>query len=258
VYVSYAEPEPGVRVRYAVYGSGRPVVIVHGLTQSMDDWLWLASALASEGLTTILLDLRGHGGSTRRLPRPPRLADYASDIMAVARELGLGEFAAVGFSLGGYALLQLERMEPGTIGPLLLASSAHRPGDPEGMARRARLAREGRVEELAREIAEAVGVSVEAARALLSRLDLELYASTVESIASADFSRELERVARARGATAVVGDRDRLVGVEVAAEMERLGVRVRLLRGKGHLLNVEAREEIEEEAALLFSPPRGL
>ncbi len=243
MHVGYVEVDRGVRVRYALLpGGGRPVFIVHGLGGGMGEWLWLARDLASRGFEAVLVELRGHGGSSRSLPRPPSLADYARDVIAVADELGYPRgVAGVGFSLGGYALLKAEDLRPGFLERVVLVSSAHRAGDREGMLERARLAKEGRLGELAERIAGALGVGLEAARSIVSRLDPELYASTVESLASEDLSRSLMRVASRGAAYIVAGSRDALLGGEVLSEALGLGARVIVVEGAGHFLAVEAR-----------------
>lgn len=85
-------------------GSGRPVVLLHGLFSSAQmNWMnWgQAQLLADPGFECLMPDLRAHGESGK--PHDP--AAYppdvlARDVIALVDALGLTEFDLVGFSLG--------------------------------------------------------------------------------------------------------------------------------------------------------------
>ncbi len=98
----------GARLRIARWGTdtGPCVVLVHGITASLEDWLPLVPHLLEAGLSVVALDLRGHGqsslGSERLSTR--RLAD---DLAGVLCSLDLRRAVLAGHSLGGYAALAL-------------------------------------------------------------------------------------------------------------------------------------------------------
>ncbi len=85
-------------------GSGRPVLLLHGLFSSAHvNWIKYghAQALADAGFSAIMPDLRAHGDSGK--PQDP--AAYPSDVLvrdaqAVVAALELDDFDLVGFSLG--------------------------------------------------------------------------------------------------------------------------------------------------------------
>jgi len=85
-------------------GSGRPVLMLHGLFSSAQmNWIRFGHAekLAAAGFEAIMPDLRVHGGSGK--PHDP--AAYPTgvlvrDVRAVVDALGLEDFDLVGFSLG--------------------------------------------------------------------------------------------------------------------------------------------------------------
>jgi pimeloyl-ACP methyl ester carboxylesterase len=84
-------------IGHDVSGDGPPVVFLHGLTSSRRSWDPVTALLADE-FTCVRVDLRGHGET-------PPADDYsfpalAGDVRAVVDELGLGEPAVVGHSLG--------------------------------------------------------------------------------------------------------------------------------------------------------------
>jgi pimeloyl-ACP methyl ester carboxylesterase len=95
------------------YGDGPPLIILHGLFGSSDNWISIARSLGSR-FTVYLPDLRNHGFSPHS-----DLHDYDSmrdDIRELADDLGLGKFFLAGHSMGGktamdFALTWPERLE---------------------------------------------------------------------------------------------------------------------------------------------------
>jgi pimeloyl-ACP methyl ester carboxylesterase len=65
----------GIRIHYAIYGKGSPVVFLHGGLANSDYWGNQVPPVAARH-TVILMDSRGHGRSTRDA-RP-----YGYDLMA--------------------------------------------------------------------------------------------------------------------------------------------------------------------------------
>jgi pimeloyl-ACP methyl ester carboxylesterase len=95
-------------LHYRSVGEGRPLVIVHGLFGSGDNWLTLAGKFP--GWKVYLPDLRNHGAS-------PwfdsfTLSDLASDLGEFARALDLGPCPWIGHSLGGKAVMELALSSP--------------------------------------------------------------------------------------------------------------------------------------------------
>jgi len=91
--------DDGAILAYDVTGSGRPLVLVHGITESSASWAPLVAALA-EDHAVVLVDLRGHGASEHRAPYD--LGTMAADLRRVAEDSGAGDEAlVVGHSLGG-------------------------------------------------------------------------------------------------------------------------------------------------------------
>lgn len=65
------------------------------------------------------LDMRGHGRSAKPAPPYP-WRNFADDVVALARHLGLTGALGVGHSKGGYAVTLAAALEPGLFGNLLL------------------------------------------------------------------------------------------------------------------------------------------
>jgi pyruvate dehydrogenase E2 component (dihydrolipoamide acetyltransferase) len=77
-------------------GSGRPLVLLHGLLDDSMGWAQLAQ---DTHRPCIAIDLPGFGGSS--LPQLPRIGSYAADVAAGLRRLEIGDCTIVGHSLGG-------------------------------------------------------------------------------------------------------------------------------------------------------------
>ena len=91
-------------------GTGRPVVLLHGLFSSAEvNWIKYGTAarLAASGFDVIMPDLRAHGQSAR----PQHPASYSpgvlvKDLVAVVEALALSDFDLCGYSLGARTSLR--------------------------------------------------------------------------------------------------------------------------------------------------------
>jgi pimeloyl-ACP methyl ester carboxylesterase len=90
----------GTRLHVNDWGSGRPVVLIHGWPLSADSWDPLAVPFVEAGYRTIAYDRRGFG----RSDQPWDGYDYdtlADDLASVLEQTGAGDAILVGFSMGG-------------------------------------------------------------------------------------------------------------------------------------------------------------
>ena len=78
----------GARIRYSTYGSGMPVILLHGGLGHSGNWGYQVPALVGSGHRAVLIDSRGHGRSTRDT-RPYSYELMASDVLAVMAVLQL-------------------------------------------------------------------------------------------------------------------------------------------------------------------------
>ncbi len=98
-----------------------PVVLLHGLFGSANNWLGVVKRLQG-AYRLILPDLRNHG----RSPHHPRM-DYpalAGDILALLDRLELESASLVGHSMGGKAAMWLALNQPERVERLLLGDIA--------------------------------------------------------------------------------------------------------------------------------------
>lgn len=107
---------------------GRPVLLVHGFTADNSEVAGVLDPLADRGWHAVAPDLRGHGRSDH--PTDPDNYSFelmASDVLALADDLGWDRFALVGHSMGG-AVAQLVALDrPERLTALVLASTFHGP-----------------------------------------------------------------------------------------------------------------------------------
>ncbi|MHC1550148.1 alpha/beta fold hydrolase [Phyllobacterium sp. K27] len=89
----------GASIRYSTYGSGSPVILLHGGLGHSGNWGYQVPALVGAGHRVILIDSRGHGRSTRDA-KPYTYELMASDVLAVMDHLNVGQAALIGWSDG--------------------------------------------------------------------------------------------------------------------------------------------------------------
>src|SRR5438552_1864703 len=111
----------GINLYYETYGSGRPLILLHGGLGSGEMFGPVVSALA-EHHRVILPDLQGHG-RTADIDRPLDVRFMADDIAALIDHLGLEKPDVAGYSLGGGVALQVAFRHPEKVGRLVSASA---------------------------------------------------------------------------------------------------------------------------------------
>jgi pimeloyl-ACP methyl ester carboxylesterase len=118
----------GVRLWYATYGHGDPVILVHGGLANSSYWGWQIPVLAQH-YQVIVLDSRGHGRSTRT-EEPIGYDLMASDVLGLMDYLHIGKAALVGWSDGAIIGLDIAIHHPERL-TRLFAFAAN--SDPSGV-----------------------------------------------------------------------------------------------------------------------------
>jgi pimeloyl-ACP methyl ester carboxylesterase len=111
----------GIELGYEVYGSGEPLILLHGGFGSVEMFGPNVELLAA-GRRVIGVDLQSHGRSPA-VDRPMRFETMADDIAEVIGLLGLGRPAIMGFSLGGGVALRTGIQHPDVVDRLVLVST---------------------------------------------------------------------------------------------------------------------------------------
>ncbi len=122
-------PVNGVKIWYSVFGKGKPVILLHGGLANSNYWGHLVPALSSR-YQVIVMDSRGHGGSTRS-SEPIGYDLMASDVLAVMDFLKVDKAAIVGWSDGAIIGLDIAIKHPERL-TRLFAFAAN--SDPDGVA----------------------------------------------------------------------------------------------------------------------------
>jgi len=104
----------GIKIHYAIYGQGSPVIFLHGGLANTDYWGNQVPAVAAHH-TVILMDSRGHGRSTRDA-RPYGYDLMADDVVALMDALKIPKADIVGWSDGGILGLDLAMRHKGRVG----------------------------------------------------------------------------------------------------------------------------------------------
>jgi pimeloyl-ACP methyl ester carboxylesterase len=109
------------------FGSGPPLLLVHGLMTSSYSWRYVLPALGAR-FTLYMPDLPGNGDSDRALDRAYHPDAFADWLGALMRALGIRGAPVIGNSMGGYLGMRLALRDPGAMSRLV---NLHSPGVPE-------------------------------------------------------------------------------------------------------------------------------
>lgn len=113
----------GVKIHYQTFGTGSPVVLIHGLAATADLNWKLPGILAelAKNHQVIAIDMPGHGKSDA----PEKASAYGKqipeDVVALLDHLKIEQAHIVGYSLGGMVTMRLmadhpDRVLSGTVG----------------------------------------------------------------------------------------------------------------------------------------------
>jgi pimeloyl-ACP methyl ester carboxylesterase len=111
----------GINLYYEIYGTGKPLIMLHGGFGTFEMFATLSPALAEQH-QVIGVDLYGHG-RTALTDRPFSFENMADDIAGLIEHLGLEKSDLLGFSLGGTVALQTAIRHPERVNKLVLISA---------------------------------------------------------------------------------------------------------------------------------------
>ncbi len=136
----YIKAQDELGLFYKDWGTGRPVVFIHGWPLNADMWEYQMTPMVRQGYRCIAYDRRGFG----RSEQPASGYDYdvfADDLKALLDALDLHDVTLVGFSMGGGEIARyLSRHGTSRIARVALVASVvplllKRPDHPDGVER---------------------------------------------------------------------------------------------------------------------------
>ncbi len=245
-------------------GTGRPVLLLHGIGGSARSCAGVSAVLAANGARAVAWDAPGYGESAD--PAEPADVDYPARVLAVLDELGLDRVDLFGTSWGGVIATVVAARHPERVATLVLADSTRGSGtDPsKAAAMRARVAelteQGARAFAAARaprlvapgcdpEVAEAVGAE-------MARVRLPGYAAAAEFMAATDTADLLPTITVPT--LVLVGEHDVVTGVEESRLLaDRIpGARLVVVPGAGHAALTEKPAEVARAVLDLWGAAR--
>jgi 3-oxoadipate enol-lactonase len=111
----------GISIGYDEYGSGIPLVLLHGHPFNRSMWQDQRETLQSI-CRVITPDLRGYGETTI-VPGKTTMEDFAGDLAALLDALEIDQIILGGLSMGGQIVFEFYRQYPTRVLALLLADT---------------------------------------------------------------------------------------------------------------------------------------
>lgn len=110
-----------MELNYKKLGQGRPLLILHGLFGSLDNWMTLGRRFA-ENHEVYLIDQRNHGQS-------PHTDEFSyellcADLVEFIQSHGIEDAILVGHSMGGKTVMKLAIDHPELLGKLVVVDAA--------------------------------------------------------------------------------------------------------------------------------------
>ncbi|WP_419494966.1 alpha/beta fold hydrolase [Chryseobacterium bernardetii] len=115
----------GIQLYYEIYGSGKPLVLIHGGGSSiLYDFKEVIARLEGK-FQLIGIDLQNHGRSEHR-DIPETFEQDADDVAALLTALNIHKASFWGFSNGGSTVMQIAHRHPGIVEKLVVASAFYK------------------------------------------------------------------------------------------------------------------------------------
>jgi pimeloyl-ACP methyl ester carboxylesterase len=178
----------GVRIHYRIEGTGRPLVLQHGFTESTEDWFecGYVDALQHE-YRLILVDARGHGDSDKpHHPKAYPLENRVGDVVAVLDTVGIEKAHFWGYSMGGWIGFGMAEFAPERVNRLVIGGQHPFARNMEYLRRMVRAGIDGGAEAFLAAFRETFGPAEGAFAARLRAADLQAYLALMHDRAGLD------------------------------------------------------------------------
>ncbi len=108
-------------LNYKKFGTGFPVIILHGLLGSLDNWQGIAKKLA-EKFEVYIIDQRNHGKSPHSDEFNYNL--LSNDLLEFFTQQNIAKAYLIGHSMGGKAVMTFALQHPGKVEKLVVVDAA--------------------------------------------------------------------------------------------------------------------------------------
>jgi pimeloyl-ACP methyl ester carboxylesterase len=114
----------GLKMYYEVYGSGKPIVLLHGSFMNIPlNWAHIIPLLAKDR-KVIVAEMQGHG-RTKDIPRELSYEAMADDVSGLLKHLKVDSADVLGYSMGGGIAFQLAVRHPEQVRRLVVLSGTY-------------------------------------------------------------------------------------------------------------------------------------
>ncbi|MEA3335527.1 MAG: alpha/beta hydrolase [Chloroflexota bacterium] len=257
--------DPTVDLFYSESGVGQPLVLLHGLGGTGNDWELQLPAFAPR-YRSLSVDLRGHGRSPK--PKGPyHITQFAGDVVKLLKNVDAYPAHVLGLSLGGAVAQQLAIDYPDAVRSLVLVNTLPRFVSSQwryrlmGARRFANLYFQG-MDKVAEDVAERLFPMLEQAplrTEAISRLatnDMSAYRASIWAVARFDVTLLLDLIDCP--ALVVAGDRDITIPLEpkVALADSLPNAKFTMVYDSGHATPID-QPEVFNQAVLDFLESTG-
>jgi len=115
----------GLKMYYEIYGTGRPLVLIHGGGSTIQTTFGRVIHPFSKSHKVIAVELQAHGRTADR-DRPLSFEQDADDVAALLKYLNIDKADIFGFSNGASTTLQLACRHPEQINKIIVASTFYK------------------------------------------------------------------------------------------------------------------------------------
>lgn len=244
----------GISIGYDEYGSGIPLVLLHG--HPFNRSMWQDQKETLESICRVITpDLRGYGETTV-VPGKTTMEEFAGDLAALLDALGIDRIILGGLSMGGQIVFEFYRQFPERVRALLLADTQPQVDTEEARAARyvtaERILDEGMQEFgeellpklLAKETIVSQPNVVSRVRHMIMNTKPEGAAAALRGRAERrDYTPLLHEIAVPT--QIIVGSEDEFTPIQDAEVMNRgiAGSQLAIIEGVGHMPNMERPSE---------------
>ena len=113
-----------MKLAYKKFGKGQPLLILHGLYGSSDNWYSIGKELAQK-FEVFLIDMRNHGHSPHS--KEHNYNAMQEDLLEMYATLGISKAILLGHSMGGKAAMLFSILHPAMVEKLIVVDICPKP-----------------------------------------------------------------------------------------------------------------------------------